>query len=134
MTQSSNREGYSADSFYYDLRPQAIRLGKRILPNEQYYHSSFITIYGTDKSGAAARYINITLIFRSKNKETNYSGVIEISYGLKSKSAKRMKGSTEFVVWLQEINITKNSRLFDPPSMHDVKKLKKVSTGRWINL
>ena len=124
-----NKNFYSVDSLSSDLKPQAINLGRRIFPNEQFsWIDARSQIYGQDKSGAAAAFIPFTLFFGSKDKETNYSAVI--TYGFKTE-----KGSSKekVVLWLQAIETQKNSKDFDPLSMRDVKKLKKISTGRWMD-
>jgi hypothetical protein len=103
-----------------DLEAHAKIIGSCILPNAK---RNYLFV---DRAGG--QYYNpkidwkISLFFGPQGYEREWN--IDLFYkGRKEKN---------ITVWLNSITVTKDGRPFNPPSMHNVKKLKKVGTGKWV--
>jgi hypothetical protein len=106
-------------SIRLDLESHAKILGNCILPNEK---RNYLFV---DRAGGHHYHREIdwklSLFFGPQGYEREWN--INVFY--KGKKEKNIS------VWLNSITVTKDGRPFNPPSMLNVKKLKKVGPGEW---
>ena len=98
-----------------DIIAHAKKIGSCIIPDE--YNNTTI-----DRSSPMMPVWRIELHFGPADDEKMY--VVEMEYGRKGTN----KG---LFVWLHSFTVKKDLKLYDAPSMRNVKTFKKMGTGRW---
>jgi hypothetical protein len=98
-----------------DFVAHARKIGKAILPYE--YNNSY-----ENQTTPMSPGWRIYLFFGPASNKKQY--VIRMEYG-------RYPTSNGIYVWLNSISVKKDGKPFNPPAMSNVKKFKKMGTGRW---
>lgn len=129
---------YTSKTYGEYITNQAKRISRSILPGQWFIASELIRVYGPSPRGSHSfpkpKPIYGTtpgwVIILFYGPESNVKKW-ELKFQFVSLVRKDIDGIARSVVFLKSISIKNNGEPFTPPTMHHVKNLKRIGTGKW---